>query len=70
MSFLKVFGGFLMKNFDQVMGLLFGSAGAHTYLKSKIPPPPLVKAVFEAMSCMWDLGRLSAFGIHLKCMTI
>ena len=30
-----------MKNFARVMGLLFGSAGAHTYPKSvQIAPPP------------------------------
>ena len=33
-----------MKNFARVMGLLFGSAGAHTYPKSgqvaALPPPP------------------------------
>ena len=41
MSFLKVFGGFLIKNFTRIMGLLFGSAGAHTYLKSgQVASPP------------------------------
>ena len=34
MSFLYVFDSFSMKNFARVMGLLFGSAGAHTYPKS------------------------------------
>ena len=30
-----------MKNFARVMGLLFGSAGAHTYPKSgQVVPPP------------------------------
>ena len=30
-----------MKNFALVMGLLFGSAGAHTYPKSgQVAPPP------------------------------
>ena len=41
MSFSLVFGGFSMKNFAQVMGLLYGSAGAHTYPKSgQVAPPP------------------------------
>ena len=32
---------FSMKNFAQIMGLLFGSVGAHTYKNlSKSPPPP------------------------------
>ena len=36
-------GGFSIKNFARDIGLLFGSAGAHTYLKSGqvAPPPPL-----------------------------
>ena len=35
-----------MKNFARVMGLLFGSARAHTYPKSGqvAPPPPRNKA--------------------------
>ena len=39
-------GGFSIKNFARVIGLLFGSAGAHTYLKSgQVTPPPLSKIV-------------------------
>ena len=31
-----------MKNFGQIMGLLFGSVGAHTYQKSEqVPLPPI-----------------------------
>ena len=40
MSFLKVFGSFSIKNFARVMSLLFGSARAHTYLKSGQVVPP------------------------------
>ena len=41
MSFSKVFGGFSMKNFARVMGLLFGSTGANTYPKSgQVAPSP------------------------------
>ena len=29
-----------MKNFAQIMGLLFGSVGTHTYQKSEQVPPP------------------------------
>ena len=36
-----------MKNFALVMGLLFGSAGAHTYLKSGQIAPPLAKALLN-----------------------
>ena len=36
------FWRFSMKNFAQIMGLLFGSVGAHTYQKSEqVPLPPI-----------------------------
>ena len=39
MSFLKAFGGFSIQNVAQVMGLLFGSAGAHTYTQNLVSRP-------------------------------
>ena len=37
-----------MENFAQIMGLLFGSVGAHTYQKSEqVPPSPFRRAEFS-----------------------
>ena len=41
--FYSFFGVFSMKNFAWVTGLLFVSAGAHTYPKSGQTPPPKKK---------------------------
>ena len=42
MSSLEGFNVFSMRNFAPIMGLLFGSSGAHTYPKSgQVAPPPL-----------------------------
>ena len=62
---------FSMKNFAQIMGLLFGSVGAHTYQKSEQVPPPFRRAEFSHTSIKyfcniisWHTGFLpgSSFG--------
>ena len=52
-----------MKNFALVMGLLFGSAGAHTYPKSRqVAPPPALLDENETLS----LYRV--YCIEFKCL--
>ena len=48
-----------MKNFARVMGLLFGSAGAHTYPKSGqvAPLPPPRKALTNPFSPHGPKGK-------------
>ena len=48
MSFYRFLVFLSIKNFVQVMGLLFGSAGAHIYSKSGqvASPPPLLDIIF------------------------
>ena len=59
-----------MKNFALVMGLLFGSAGAHTYLKSGQVAPAPVRKLFSYVHTICMLIQQECFGkgIINKCI--
>ena len=65
MPFLWVFGVFTKKNFSRVLGLLFGSAGAHTDPKSGQVAPPLPIAL--EMNDRYDSYYLMIWAISFSC---